>query len=271
MDSIQKFDALKHIKLGINEVFYYNYDGDPLPLRPISSYELDDCFHNALRYATKKVFDMVVKTRLQLIQRTENVEILDPEDYYSLQKYYDSISYWILYHSMKDFQNKDFINPIVHEGEIIPQGIVYIRHMNYVHEIANIVLDSSYKPKEMIKEIISDENGKEVAYTVFYLNVPLAQYPDLTKLQRDYLLYSKGQLLGSFNASDVRNKHKKQNYIISGQKMTMAEIIKRFYGRDVLENIQDKLDKTGEAQTPFGHIKIPQIKKKIEEIDNADS
>lgn len=263
MENREKIDALRHIKLGIKEVYYYNYEGDPLPLRPISSYELDDCFYKALRHANSKVFDLVVKLRLKLIDKNKEVENFENKDYISLQQHYDSLSYWVVYHSMKDFQNEDFVKPTIKGSEILPEGMFLIRQMNYIHEIAQCIIDSSYKPKEVVKEIILDD-GKEVAYCVFYLNTPLANIGDITKLQRDYLLYSKGEIIGRLN-SGSSDADKKKQYIVSGQKMTMSDVIKRFYGKDVLDNIKLNLDKKGEANTPFGHIKIDKVIKKIEE------
>lgn len=271
MDSTQTFDALKHIKLGIKEIFYFNYDGDPLPLRPISSYELDDCFHNSLRNANSKVFDLVLKLRLELIDRKAEVDF-GKADYVYLQRYYNEISYWIVYHSMKDFQGEDFTTPIIKDAEFLPRGMFLVRQMNYVHDIANLIMDSSYKPKEFIAEIIKDDYGKEIARCVFYLNAPLGNLMDLTRLQRDYLVYSKGELVGKLTPSSSTEDKKKQ-YIISGQKMTMAEVIKRFYGRDVLENIKKKIEKQEKEneEDPFSHIKLIDIKKKIEEEKNANS
>jgi len=42
----EKLEILKHITLGTDEVLYYPYNGgkEPLPLRPLSSFELDQCF-----------------------------------------------------------------------------------------------------------------------------------------------------------------------------------------------------------------------------------
>ncbi|HEC39714.1 MAG TPA: hypothetical protein ENI29_15855, partial [bacterium] len=180
MKSNEKLDTLRHIKLGVNEVFYYDYDGNALPLRPISSYELDDCFYKALEYATPKVADLVLKLRLKLIKKSEEVDFSN-QDYLSLQRHYDAISYWIVFHAMKDFQDEDFSIPIYENGEVLPKGIFQIRKMNYIHDIANITVNSSYKPKEFIKEIIKDELGKEVAYLVLYFNVPIANINDITR------------------------------------------------------------------------------------------
>lgn len=221
MKSNEKLDTLRHIKLGVTEVFYYDYDGNALPLRPISSYELDDCFYKALEYATSEVANLVLKIRLKLIDRAEDVDFSN-EDYLSLQKHYDAISYWVVFHSMKDFQDEDFKIPIYQENELLPKGIFKIRKMSYIHDMANYILDSCYKPKEYIKQILKDEIGREIAYLVFYFNTPLSNISDITKLQRDYLIYSKGKIT-KVSQSDIKTKQ----YEFSGEKMTIGDLCKR--------------------------------------------
>lgn len=221
MKSNEKLDILRHIKLGVNEVFYYDYDGNALPLRPISSYELDDCFYKALDYATPKVADLVIKLRLKIKEGNQEVDFSN-QDYLSLQKHYDAISYWIVFHAMKDFQDEDFKIPIWEDDEILPKGILQIRQMNYVHNIANIVINSSYRPKEMIKQIIKDGYGKEIAYLTLYFNVPLATITDMTKLQASYLVYSKGEIT-KVKASEVKTAQ----YEFSGVTTTIGEIYKK--------------------------------------------
>ena len=220
MKSNEKLDTLRHIKLGVNEVFYYDYDGNALPLRPISSYELDDCFYKALDYATSDVADLVIKLRLSLVDKSNQVDFSN-QDYLSLQKHYDTISYWVVFHSMKDFQDEDFLIPIYKDGEILPKGIFKIRKMNHIHNMAKFIIDSSYKPKEYIKEVIKNEIGLEIANLVFYLNVPLANLPDMTKLQRDYLIYSKGEIMR------VSLNNKEKQYEFSGKKMTIGDLLKK--------------------------------------------
>ena len=217
MKSNEKLDTLRHIKLGVTEVFYYDYDGNALPLRPISSYELDDCFYEALEYATSKVVDLVIKLRLKLIKKSEEVDF-NNQDYLSLQKHYDAISYWVVFHSMKDFQDEDFKIPIFKDGEILPKGIFKIRKMSHIHNIANIIVNSSYKPKEFIKQIVKDELGKEIAYLTLYFNVPLANIPNITRLQKDFLVYSKGKMM---------KIDKTDQYEFSGEKMTIGDLCKR--------------------------------------------
>jgi len=221
MKSNEKLDILRHIKLGVKEVFYYDYSGNALPLRPISSYELDDCFYKALELATPKVADLVIKLRLSLKEGNQEVDFSN-EDYLSLQKHYDAISYWVVFHSMKDFQDEDFKKLTFIDEEILPKGMFKIRQMNHVHDIAQAVVDSSYQPKDCIKQTIKDEKGIQIAHLVFYLNIPLANIPDLTKLQRDYLIYSKGEMI-KVKASDV----KEQQYEFSGQTTTIEEIYKK--------------------------------------------
>ena len=221
MRSSKKLDTLRHIKLGVKEVFYYDYDGNALPLRPISSYELDDCFYKALTFATKKVADLVIKLRLKLGEKSDEVDFSN-EDYLSLQKHYDAISYWAVFHSMKDFQDEDFSIPIYEDDELLPKGIYQIRKMNYIHDIANIIVNSSYKPKEFIKQIIKDEIGQDIAYLTLYFNVPIANINNITRLQRDFLIYSKGEM-SKIKASDIKTKQ----YEFSGEKTTIGELFKK--------------------------------------------
>lgn len=221
MNSNEKLDILRHIKLGVKEVFYYDYDSNALPLRPISSYELDDCFYKALEGATPKVSDLVIRLRLKIKEGNQEVDF-NNQDYLSLQRHYDAISYWVVFHSMKDFQDEDFKKPIVKDGEILPKGIFQIRKMSYIHDIADIIVNSSYKPKNVLKQIIKDKSGRELGYLTLYYNVPLANMPDITKLQRDYLIYFKGEIT-KVKASDIKTKQ----YEFSGKTTTIADIYKK--------------------------------------------
>ena len=177
---------MKHISLGINEKFYFNYFGEQLPLRPITTQELDKCFYNALAFADEEIAEMVVKFKLRLIKPKTQVKI-DNKKYAELQKYHDDIDYWIVFFAMKDFQDEDFTKP--ENG--IPRGLHLVRKMRNLHLIARSILDASYQPKDVIQEIVRSDDGKVVASIVFNLNVPLAEFSKLTKLQRDFLVFSK--------------------------------------------------------------------------------
>lgn len=221
MKSNEKLDILRHIKLGVKEVFYYDYDGNALPLRPISSYELDDCFYKALEGATSEVADLVIKLRLKIKERNQEVDFSN-QDYLSLQKHYDAISYWAVFHSMKDFQDEDFKIPTYIDGEILPKGMYEIRKMSYIHDIANVIINTSHRPKTLIKQLIKDKRGRNIATLVFYLNIPLADFPDMTKLQRDYLIYYKGEI-----TKVVASEVKEQQYEFSGKTTTIGNIYKK--------------------------------------------
>lgn len=223
MNAKEKLEIIKHIKLGTDEVLYYPYGGgkEPLPLRPISSFEFDECFYKALEYAPTKVANLVVSLKLKLIQPNRNIDISD-EGYAQLQKFYDSISYWVVYYAMKDFQDDWFTKPDYTKEEAHPKGFYKILKMNEVHEIADFVLDTSYQNKEVIEQIFVDETGREVGYLYFYLNVPLSDIKDMTKLQRDYLIFAKGEL-----KKIVAGKAKEDRYILTGQKMTAKEFLDR--------------------------------------------
>jgi hypothetical protein len=219
-EQVNKLEIIKHITLGTSEVLYYPYNNgrEPLPLRPLSSFELDQCLFNSLANAPEKIAELVIKLRLKFIKPDQNINVSD-EGYANLQKFYHLVDYWVVYYAMKDFQDEEFSKPNFETENLIPKGFSSILKMNEVHEISNFVLDASIQPKEVIKEIVSDEYGKQIGYAVYFLKQPLAQIKDLTKLQQSYLLYSKGE---------VRKIDKTKDYIISGETMTIEELLKRF-------------------------------------------
>jgi hypothetical protein len=155
----EKRNLIKHIKLGTSEVLYYPYtEGkQPLPLRPISSWELDDCFYRALNNTPDKIADFIVKVKLDLIDRKTNINV-ENSGYVKLMRFYNEIDYWIVYYAMKDFQDSEFSVNNFDTGE--PYGINIVKKMLDVHKISKFVLTASYQPKEIIKEIIRDEQGR---------------------------------------------------------------------------------------------------------------
>jgi len=224
MKDKEKLEVIKHIKLGTSEVLYYPYNegSEPLPLRPISSFEFDQCFYNSLQKAPAKIADLVIKLRLKLIDKERDITVSD-EGYASLLLFYDQIDYWVVYYAMKDFQDSKFSYVNFDDTFLRPNGYFTVLKMNDVHEISEFVMNASFQPKEVIKEVLTDESGKEVGYIVYFLKQPLAEIKDMTRLQRDYLLYSKGEV---YKASASKDKEK--SYLISGQKMTIGELLKRF-------------------------------------------
>jgi len=177
---------LKHIQLGINEKFYFNYNGEQLPLRPISSMELDQCFFNALTYIEDEIANLVIKIKLRLLDPKTKIEI-DNKKLAQVLNYYNNVNYWIVYFSMQDFQDDEF-SKIINE---IPEGFQIIKKMRNIHKIAQEVLRYSYQPEDVIQEIIKTREGKIVASIVFNLNVPLNELSKLTDLQKDFLILSR--------------------------------------------------------------------------------
>jgi len=177
---------IRHISLGTNEVIYYNYFGEQMPLRPISTFELDECFYNVLRTADEEIAELIVKLKLRLI-KPKTIIKYDNNKYAELQKYYNNLDYWIVFFAMKDFQDEEFSKPI--DG--IPSGLHLVKKMRHIHKIAKFILNASYQPKEVIQEIVRSDDGKVIASIVFNLNVPLTDYSKMTKLQRNFLVFSK--------------------------------------------------------------------------------
>lgn len=210
---------LKHIKLGINEVIYFDYEGQPLSLRPITSLEMDESFYKALSYTPTKIAKFVVELKLSIIKPLEALE-LSNEGYAALQKYFNDINYWFVYHGMKDFQDEEFKEPDYSKDEQFPKGFYMVQKMNYVHEIANLILTHSNAPKEVIKEVIKTTEGKTLGTLIFYLNVPLTDESwKLTRIQKSFLYYSKlGQI----------QKINRRNISVSGEGISWDEFKGKF-------------------------------------------
>jgi len=221
MNNKEKLEVVKHIKLGTDEVLYYPYNNgqEPLPLRPISSYEFDQCLYKALEYAPNKVSNLVIDLKLKLIDSKREIDVSD-KGYAQLNKFYDSIDYWVVYYAMKDFQDDWFLEPDYLTEDVHPKGFYQVLKMKDVHDISSFVLNTSYQKREVIEEVFVDESGREVAYLYFYLNIPLSDIKNMTKLQRDYLIYAKGQM-----KKISLGKQKEAGYIISGQKMTVKDFL----------------------------------------------
>lgn len=217
MTKTNKLEILKHIKLGTSQVMYYPYNNgrDPLPLRPLSSFELDQCFYNALEKANEKVASLIIKLKLKMVDRNREINVSE-EGYSNLLRFFDYVDYWIVFYAMKDFQEPEF--SIIDFKTKFPIGFDIVLNMNKVHEIANFVLDSSRESEDIIKEILIDDYGNEIAQMVFYLNVPLATIKDITKLQRDYLIFAK----------TGTKRVKRDSYVVSGQTMTVKELLEKF-------------------------------------------
>jgi hypothetical protein len=192
---------IKHITYGTDEVFHFNYNGEKLPLRPISSYELDQCFFNALKGATKEIAEIFLKLKMGLVKGSQKITY-NNKLLAELRDYFDNLDYWVVYYGMKDFQEDSF-------------SIEDVKKMQHIHQIALRIYGYSYQPKEIIEEIVRDGEGRHIATIVFNLNIPLGKLSELTKLQRDFLIISKLD----------RQKPKKSGLSKSGDTIKLGDIL----------------------------------------------
>lgn len=140
-------DILKYIKLGTSVKEWFNYDGNALPIRPLSTYEIDEIMLKVLKEGiTQTTFDALYKVKLNLIEPNEKIDIKQ-DDYTDFFYFYNLVDYWTVYYSMKDFQPEKFSMPDF-DAEFekdykdwnakIPKGFYIVRKMKHVHEIAKI-------------------------------------------------------------------------------------------------------------------------------------
>lgn len=224
MNIEEKLEIIKHITLGTNEVLYYpyNFGKEPLPVRPLSSFELDQCIIRSLDVChNPEVAAFMIKYRLSIIKDDEKIEI-SPENYKIALEFHNHFNYWVVYHAMKDFQDSEFSKIDVKVEGYYPKGFHMVKKMQEVHEISDFVLAASTKNEDVIKEIFEDELGREIAFITYYLGVPLAEFSKLTNLQKSYLFYSKGNL-HKFAEKDIKDK-----YIRSDEIMTLKELLEKF-------------------------------------------
>lgn len=220
----EKQEILKHITVGTDEVFYHPYSNgqEPLPLRPLTSSEFDECFYKALENAPNGVAKFVIKIKLSLIKESQEIEV-DEENLTKLQRFYDEVDYWIVYHAMKDFQPEAFRTPNYDKIESFPNGYYIVRNdMREIHEIAKRVLDYSHQPQQVLKEIFYDDLGTQLAMKVTYLHQPLNKISQLTKLQEDFLIYSNAHL-----REVLKGKAKQEHIIRSDTPMKIKEILRK--------------------------------------------
>ena len=184
-------DILKYIKLGTNSKEWFNYDGDPLPIRPLSTYELDTILEKIIGEGiTQKTFSSVYKIKHNLINK-ENVVITNKKDYLEFFHYLNEIDYWIVYYAMKDFQDEDFSKPNYDEEREYPNGYYIVKKMKFVHNLAEDIKFMTSQPLLKLRQVLMNNRGKILASTIHTYHVPLANEAwKLTPLQETFLRYS---------------------------------------------------------------------------------
>ena len=192
---------LKYIELGTNAKEWFNYDGNPLPIRPLSSYEMDNITMKVIKEGiTHSTFQQLIKLKLNLISPDEEV-ILDQANYVEFFKYYNEIDYWVVYNSIKDFQEESFSMPDYEEDYATkyddwkpdrPKGYYIVREMKHVHEIAKDVKNMTSQSPQQLVEVLRSHDGKVLASRIFLLHVPLVSEAwKMTPLQSDFLYYAR--------------------------------------------------------------------------------
>jgi len=191
---------LKYIKLGTNAKEWFNYDGEPLPIRPLSTYELDTILEKIIREGiTQKTFSSIYKIKHNLIDK-ENVVITTKEDYLEFFHYLNEIDYWTVYFAMKDFQDEKFSQPDLDGefrdkfkkwNELYPKGYYIVKKMKYVHRIAEDIQYMTSQPLIKLRQVLQNKDGRILASTVHTYHIPLTNEAwKLTPLQETFLRYS---------------------------------------------------------------------------------
>ncbi|MBD3352111.1 MAG: hypothetical protein GF364_11545 [Candidatus Lokiarchaeota archaeon] len=190
---------LKYIKLGIKTKEWFNYDGTPLPIRPLSSYEIDQIMETfVLEGITQSTFETIYKIKLKLAE-DETVDISNKAKYIEYLHFFNEFDYWTVYHAMKDFQPNKFSQPD-YEREFFdefddwvqdrPKGYYLVRKMKFVHNIAEDVRKMTNAPTDELVGLLRSNNGKLLASLVFRRHVPLVNEAwKLTPLQEYFMYY----------------------------------------------------------------------------------
>jgi len=193
-------DILKYIKLGTDYKEYFNYDGSPLPIRPLSTYELDLALRNAIKGISPLVFENVIKTKLNLLEENEDID-LTKENYQDFLTYWNEIDYWTVYFSMKDFQSEEFSMPDYMEEFkddfedwvlFNPKGYYIVRKMKYIHTIAENIISMTSQPTRNLMEVLKNNQGKVLGTMIHQFHIPLTSEAwKLTPLQSEFIYYTR--------------------------------------------------------------------------------
>ena len=227
MNESEIYSILNHIKLGVNERLYYDYNGEALPLRPISSWEYDQAFSKSLIYASKETAEILIKNKIKLINLEEKIDI-NNDLYKQFHNFYNEVDYWIIFFSMKDFQPEDFSFPDFNNqfskdfqdhSPLLPKGYYIVRKMEYIHNIARFIMKTTSQPEEVVREIIRSSDGRFLATIHYMIHVPIINESwKMTPLQSSFIILSHPNAPKHFDTLDE----------VPGLKsgMTMNEILK---------------------------------------------
>jgi hypothetical protein len=192
-------DILKYIKLGTNSKEWFNYDGTPLPIRPLSTYEMDEILEKIITEGiTQQTFTSIYKIKFNLFNQKEKVEV-SQKNYLEFFNYLNIIDYWMVFYSMKDYQEEEFSKPDYSEEfrdefddwrEDTPKGYFIVKKMKYVHQLAKDIQYMTSQPLTALARVLKNKSGKTLASMVFKFHIPLANEAwKLTPLQETFLYY----------------------------------------------------------------------------------
>lgn len=149
---------------GINTKYQY-FDpsfSEPITYRAITRWEHEQAHANALEECQN---EKVVKLLVGLGWRTITVDDEDSEfsidDYKEFRMYQFDVMLWVCYYGLKDFQPDNF------SIETLKESFVDLKTLSIN------ILDVSVATREQIVEIIENRQGRELAYIIHVLNVPL--------------------------------------------------------------------------------------------------
>ena len=190
---------LKYIALGTDCKEYFNYDGKPLPIRPLSTYELDEVFVQSVEGVSPLIFESVLKVKMGLLEDTKDIDI-NKNNYRDFLLYYNEIDYWTVYYAMKDFQEEKFSMPDF-DGEFKdfknwdkdkPKGYFIVKKMKHVHQMSKDITSMTVQPIEKLIEVLTNADGKTLATMIHRFHQPLASEAwKLTPLQTSFIIYSR--------------------------------------------------------------------------------
>ena len=166
------------IRAGITKKDFFNYGGVSIPIRPVTSMEIDEAKREAYELADDKLIEVIMGIKLGRIDPTKTLDKIPRGFYKNIERFDAEIEYWLVYHSMKDFRDSTFT-------------IKDVRLMQHVHTMAKQILKLSAAPKSQIIEIVSTPEGKELAKIVYHYKIPLVDAAwKLIPLQHDFMIWA---------------------------------------------------------------------------------
>jgi hypothetical protein len=118
-----------------------------------------------------------MRLRLGDLKVTDELRELNASVYSQMTKYYNTIDYWVVYHSMKDFMPDDFT-------------VEDVMIMHDVHDIAKRVFKISSADDDTIIDEVATPAGDKLVTIIYKLHQPLtSELWKLTPLQHKFLTY----------------------------------------------------------------------------------